>query len=161
MAVGEAHKDIAAVLGITRAVVTYTQNSELGREKLDELQDGRDETIKSITSHITELQPKALEILAGALDGKIEQAEGSNVTPNTQIKVAQDLLGRGGHVAPSRIQGHFEHEHKLTASDIEQIKATAYKLGKKNGQIVDAEVTDAEVIEPAKVEDGNAEDSDT
>ncbi len=161
LTLGESAKNIAGALGITRAVVTYTQNSEIGRAKLDDLQDGRDETVKSITSHITELQPRALEVLEGALNGTIKQVEGANITTTLQVKVAQDLLGRGGHVAPSRIQGHFEHEHKLTASDIDKIKQRAYTEGKLSGHLVGAEVTDAEVTEPTKVEDGNAKGSDT
>ena len=161
LTLGESHKSIAQELGITRAVVTYTQNSELGREKLDELQGGRDETVKNITGHIAELQPKAMEILEDALNGKVTQVEGANITANTQIKVAQDLLGRGGHVAPSRILGKHEHEHKLTASDIEKIKALAYERGQENGQIANAEIIEAEILEPARMEDGNAEGSDT
>ena len=154
LTLGEAENHIARDLGITRAVVTYTKNSELGREKLVELQDGRDETVKSITSHITLLQPRVMEVLENALNGKVDQVEGANITASTQVKVAQDLLGRGGHVAPTRTESKYLHEHKLTASDIEKIKAQAFELGQQSGQIARAEVTEAEIVEPARMEGG-------
>lgn len=161
LTLGESHKDIAESLGITRAVVTYTQNSELGRQKLDELQEGRDETVKNITGHIAEVQPQAMKVLEDALNGRVTQVEGANITAATQVKVAQDLLGRGGHVAPSRIQGRIDHEHKLTAADIDKIKEIAYQRGLESGHVASAEITEAEVVEPARMEDGNAEGSDT
>jgi len=154
LVLGEAHQDIASDLGITRAVVTYTQNSQLGREQLEALSDGRDETVKTINGRIREMQPKALDILKGALDGRVPTIEGANINVATQVKVAQDILGRGGHVAPTRMQGNITHEHKLTASDIEQIKAKAFEVGQQSGQVAQSVMTEAEVVEPARLEDG-------
>ena len=161
LALGEAPQDIAADLGITRHVVTYTQNSQLGREQLEELNDSRDETVKTINGRIQQLQPKALDILAGALDGKVPVVDGANINVATQVKVAQDMLGRGGHVAPTRVQGLVAHEHKLSAEDIDKIKQKAFELGRQDGQIAESTVTDAEVVEPARLEEGNAESSDS
>ena len=96
--------------------------------------------------------------MQGGLEGRIEQVEGSNVTIGQQIKVAQDLIGRGGFVAPSRIQGHFEHEHKLSADDIIKIKERAASM-KINGYA--GSTTDAEIIESKLLEETNAEDSNT
>jgi len=161
LATGEAHMDIAADLGISRAVVTYTQNSELGREQLAKLNDGRDETVMTINGRIQKLQPRALEILEGALNGAVPTINGANITAATQVKVAQDILGRGGHVAPTRVQGNVSHEHKLSGEDIDRIKQKAYELGKARGQIAESTIVEAEVVESTETKEENAESSNT
>lgn len=152
LVLGESHQDIAADLGVSRTMVTYTQNSQLGREQLEKLAGGRDETVKSINGRIQELQPKALDILSGALDGTVPVGEGANITTAAQIKVAQDILGRGGHVAPTRVQGQIDHEHKLSAEDIDRIKQKAIQIGEQNGQIANSVIVNAEVVEPTGLE---------
>ncbi|KKN53579.1 hypothetical protein LCGC14_0600750 [marine sediment metagenome] len=161
LALGESREQVAIMLGITPAVVSYTANSSLGKAQLAVLQNGRDDTVKEISEQIKDLLPRAIEVMDGALHGKIDLDEGANVTIGQSIKAAQDILGRGGHVAPTRVQGHHLHEHKLTADDITKIKERAAAAAQVNGNLAKAEVIDAEVIEPLRLEDGNAEGSNT
>lgn len=161
LAVGQDRQSIAKDLGISTATVTYTQHSALGQAQLALLQNGRDSAVIDISEQIQDLLPKAIKVMEGALNGYIEPHKNSNVTPGQKINVAKDILGRGGHVAPTRVQGQIEHNHKLTADDIAGIKERAGKVARINGTLANAEITDIEVIEPTRLEDGNAEGSDT
>ena len=161
LALGQSRQSIADDLGISTATITYTQHSALGQAQLALLQNSRDSTVADISEKIQELLPKAIEVMEGALNGFIQPAENNNVTPGQKINVAKDILGRGGHVAPTRIQGQIDHNHKLTADDIASIKERAGKAAKISGTLASAEITDVEVIEPKILEGNNAEGSDT
>lgn len=152
---GRTREDIAIALGISPATVTNVRNSELGRAQTEVLHSTRDEATTDIAQKIQELLPTAVGVLEDVMSGNIEMPKASNVTVGQRIKVAQDLVGRGGHVAPSRVEAKHEHEHKFSAEDIQGIKDRA-RLSQKNN------IIEAEIVEPAQLKDeSNAEDTNT
>ena len=161
LALGQTRGQVATDLGVSVATISYTQHSSLGRAQLAILQHGRDGAVQDISEQIQELLPVAIQVMEGGLNGYIDPVEYSNVTPAQRISVARDILGRGGHVAPTRVQGQIDHYHKLTADDISGIKERAAANALINGTLANAKVADAEVIEPIRLEDGNAKGSDT
>ena len=154
---GKTRQQIADLLGISPVTVTNVRNSELGRQQTEMISGGRDATVKSVSDKIQELLPGAIKVMEGVLEGRLDPPDGGNVTVSQRIDIAKDLVGRGGYVPPTRVQGHIDHEHKFNAADIAGIKERA----KLNGYKKDMEIVEVEEVEPAVTEDGNAEDTDS
>ena len=125
LAIGMSRNDIAATLHIDPMSVTNVSGSEITRARIDELQDVRDDVARDVAARIQEVKGDALELLVQAIDGKVSiPVVGPNEAPvgvNQRIRVAQDLLGRAGHVAPTKSEVNVTHGH-FTASDIIRLK---------------------------------------
>jgi len=155
---GVGREEIALSLGVTPATITNTCNSELGKAQREMLQIGRDTAVTEIDEKIQAMLPMAIAVMGGALEGRIEQVEGSNISPSQQMKAAQDILGRGGHVPPTRVQDNRKDDNKFSVDDIIELKKRAASLD-VNGYIGDIE--EAVIVESKSLEETNAEDSST
>ena len=69
---GFSNKAIAEQLNITPQTVSYTRNSHLVQEIMEDLGEARDEEVKSISLRIREMAPKALDLIEGSLGGSID-----------------------------------------------------------------------------------------
>ena len=153
---GYSRSKLAAMLSIHPATVTNVRNSELGRAQSEVLANGRDKSTTDIGEKIAELLPGAIKVLEGVVEGQLNMPAGGNITTTQRFKAAQDILGRGGYVPPTRVQGNIDHTLKFSAEDMKLIKERAASL-KVNGDIQDAEVIEITAV----MEDGNAENSNT
>lgn len=111
---------IAMQLGVTRAVVSYTRNSELGKRELAILRVARDQGVCNIQKRVLELAEPALNVLETAM--KSEDSPWA-----IKLRAAMDVLNREGTTSGSgtqKVQGEMIHKH-LTLADIQEIKQRA------------------------------------
>lgn len=128
------NKAIAARLGVTEAVVSYTINSSLGRAKLNLMQSYRDDKAIDFNRRIQEMLPDALGIYE-----KILRDPASGASINLQKATADTLIKDiAGKVAPKRIDARHLHAH-LTSEQIEDIKRRGYEQAKAVGLVVESD----------------------
>jgi len=144
LVLGQKPKDIAEALGVTRTVVTYTQNSELGRQHMRTLEAARDAQTADVSRAILETAPESLSIL--------QDLQRDEDTPRAlRARVAFGILDRGGY-GPTK-KSIIDDKRSGTGGifsqkDIEALKQRALEQGKivsvSNAQVdaVDAEVVD-------------------
>ena len=140
-AVGMRQVDIAAQLGVTAAMVSYTLNSDIARARLAELRGMRDAEAVDVGKQIKEAEVKCLQTLKDLRDGIDTPAA-------IRAKICFGILDRGDHPPTQRIQGTMMHGI-FSLQDIEEIKRRALENGKSNGTIVDVDVEAEKEEEPA------------
>ncbi len=122
LALGQSKGDIARDLGITVVMVRYVEVSTLGSQYLENIRTGREVSTMSISEQITELAPSALDVIRQTIAGKMKMELPDKDTgkmketvipimPALRIAAAKDLLGRAGHVAPTKVTGDINHNH--------------------------------------------------
>jgi predicted transcriptional regulator len=116
---GAKHVDIADMLGVTPAMVSYTANSPVVKRELDNMRAARDLDTVDIAKRIQEVAPRALQVMEDLL----EEANDA-----IKLKIATDLLDRAGHTAIRTIRTENLHAH-LNRDDIEEIKQRARGMG--------------------------------
>lgn len=136
-AMGMKNVQIALQLNITPQAVGYCLNSEVAAPKIEELVAPGDEQAKDISASVKEALPKAMMLLEEVLDNKYE-----NTSVALKVKVAQDLLDRGGHGKVTRVQGDFRHGY-FGQNGLEEIKERAKELGILATKPVEGEIIDA------------------
>jgi len=124
------HKEIARLLGITEATVSNTLNSELGRKKLSQLRQRRDEDSIDVLKEVGKLLPKAIETYNKILDGE----NISKLQKETADTLTMDI---GGYRAPTRTEVKGSHL-VLTGDEIEGFVERGKIAAKAAGLIVDA-----------------------
>lgn len=124
---GMKHVAIAAAVGMTPVAVSYILNSSVVRRRLDEMQAARDLGTIDVARKIQTLQVKAVEFLEDVLE------DGTAMT-STRVRVAQDLLDRGGHGAIKRQEILSAH---LTSEDIRDIQERAREMKMVREQAID------------------------
>ena len=129
---GMKNKEIAERLGVTPAMVSYTRNSPVIREKLGIMAGARDASAIDLSREIKMKAPKALKILEQVLDGE-EGTLGELASPSLRVKVASEWLDRAGYPAQKNVQNMHLHAH-FTSEEIEELKRRA----KAGGVTVDA-----------------------
>lgn len=134
---GYNHGTIAKKLDISKTMVDYTLGSKIVKEKMKILRKQRDMEAVRVSDRIDELQPLALETLESVMVDP-------NTSENGKIRVAQDLLDRGGHQA---VDLKADVSDKMSTDDINEIK----KRAKNAGMMVD----DVEEAEYEEIEDSN------
>jgi len=112
---GLKNKRIAEICNLTPEMVSNIINSPVARTRLEEMQAARDLDAVDVGKKIQTLQVKAVDFLEEVL-------EDDSAMTSTRVKVAQDLLDRGGHGAVRRQEILSAH---LTSEDIERIKERA------------------------------------
>lgn len=127
-ATGMRRQDIAEAVGVSTATVTYTLNSDLGRNKVQALRKVRDERATDIASRIKKMAPKALDVL----NEYLEDTETSEVTKRT---VAFDILDRAGFKPANRNENVNIH---LTEDELSEMKARR-DAAREQGNIADTE----------------------
>ncbi len=118
---GQKGVEIAEDLGISPVVVSYVKNSDLGHDKLDQLEEARDADTVSVAKHIKSLAPLALGVIEAML-------RDPNCMSQTKLRAAQDLLDRGGHAAVTKIQS-TNLSVNVTAEALAEIKQRARESG--------------------------------
>ena len=145
---GFTNKGIAEQLNITPQMVSYTRNSHLVQEIMEDLGEARDEEVKSISIRIREMAPKALDLIEGSLKGSIE---GSDVPLMQRLRDAHNILDRDGYKPITKVDSQHT-SLTLTGEDIIKIKERAAELALQSKNLV--EVEEAEVIDIG-VKNGN------
>ena len=145
---GFSNKAIAEQLNITPQTVSYTRNSHLVQEIMEDLGEARDEEVKSISLRIREMAPKALDLIEGSLGGSID---GADVPLMQRLKDAHSILDRDGYKPITRVDSQHT-SLTLTGEDIVKIKERAAELALQSKNLV--EVEEAEVIDIG-VKNGN------
>ena len=125
-ALGHSNKAIARDVGLSERAISYTLNSEIGRAKLAELQNGRDETVKTIREGIRETLPEALQVVREIMISQREKTKDSD-----RLKAALELMDRGG-IVTKRVEDINVTKVHFDGADIERLK----RVAKENGQIV-------------------------
>lgn len=119
--VGMKHRDIAAYLGITAQMVSYTLNSPLVRDKMANMAAARDIEAVDVAKEIRDLAPKALRVLEDVLDS-------DSCREADKIRAATDILDRAGHAAIRTVRTENVHAH-FTKEELEDIKQRARDMG--------------------------------
>lgn len=116
---GMKQTDIAAEMGISEVMVSYTLNSPIVKQQMDVMRGARDIDAIDVAKRIQEVAPQALTVLEGLL-----------TTANDAIKfrTATDILDRAGHAAVKTIRTQNTSIH-LNSEDIEDIKQRARMIG--------------------------------
>jgi predicted transcriptional regulator len=109
--------DIAAQLGVSEVMVSYTLNSPLAMRQLDLLRATRDAGAVDVAKRIKELAALAVEKLEPILE------DGSE---SNKLKAIFGLLDRAGHAPVQRFQGSMA---VLTKDDIMEIRDRARMIG--------------------------------
>ena len=131
--------EIARSLNIHPQTVSNTVNSDLGRKKLSEMREKRDENFTNVAEEVAKLFPIAIETYEKILQGE----EKSRMQKETADTVLMDI---GGHRAPTRVQGEHVHAY-LDREAIEEFKKRGMAAAKASGMLVIEEVPNAEVEE--------------
>ncbi len=116
---GMQHVDIAATLGVTPAMVSYTMNSPIAMREMENLRAARDLDAVDVAKRIQEVAPIALQTLETLL---------CNGNDPIKFKAATDILDRAGHAAVRTLRTESLSVH-LTKDDIEDIKNRAKEIG--------------------------------
>lgn len=132
---GHNNEQIAKILEITKATVSNTLNSDLGRDKLSKLRLRRDRETIDVAKRVAELLPKAMDTYEKILDGDVKVTTMMKATADT---IAMDI---GGYRAPTKIQKESAHIH-MTAADLEEFKKRGIEAARTAGLITEAEVVD-------------------
>lgn len=139
VAMGGTDKDIAARMGVTTVMVSYTRRGALGNKQLTMLHNGRDVMAMDMSERIQELAPDALRVIEEVVQqGTIDHVP---VDRKERIAASNKILDRAGHVPPQKIIGNINHR-LLTNDHIQEIKARAHEISVANGNLI----TDGEVI---------------
>lgn len=122
--------EIAEILNIHPATVSNTLNSELGKEKLSDLREKRDEDIVDVSKEIARLSAKALKVYEQIFDTPSGDLELKKKTADTI------LMEIGGHRAPTKIQSQSLHFH-ATNKEIEDFKSRGLQAARDSGMLVE------------------------
>ena len=125
---------IAKILEITKATVSNTLNSDLGRDKLSKLRLRRDRETIDVAKRVAELLPEAMNVYEDILQG----GKSTKMMKDTADTVVMDI---GGYRAPTKVQKESAHIH-MTASDLEEFKRRGIEAARTAGLITEAEVID-------------------
>lgn len=129
---GYKNSEIAERLGVSKAMVGYTRNSPMVKEKIRMMEGARDASTIDIAKDIKMKAPKALKVLEEVLNGE-PGTLGELASPALRVKVASEWLDRAGFPARGASQNFHLHAH-FTAEEIEELKRRA----KAGGVVIDA-----------------------
>lgn len=120
--VGQKAANIAADMGVSRAMVSYVRKSRVVQDRLAELRAERDAKTVDMAKYIKETAPKALTLLEKIIDGDLD-------APITvRAREANNWLDRAGFSPIRQISTQNVHAH-FTAEDIDEIKRRAVENG--------------------------------
>ena len=123
LVLGQSKGAIARDLGITVAMVRYTERSILCMDYIGNIRDGRETSTMSIHEQIVEIAPDALDVIRKTIAGKMEMdivdKDGRDKTvmvpipPKLRVDAAKDILSRAGYVPPVKVSGEITHTHNV------------------------------------------------
>lgn len=126
IALGLENKDIAAMLGVSEAMVSYTRNGNLGKRKLGDLTKARDASVEAIMEEIQQLTPLAVDVLEEVMSNPMSKDA-------DRIRAAQDVLDRSGLAAVQK----FDVRQTLvavTAKELEEMKERAEEMRRRRAE---------------------------
>ena len=128
---GLKNTEIAERLGISEAMVSYTRNSQVVKDKMEIMQGARDADTLDVMAIIKSKLPKVLQLLEQVIERE-PGTPGELASINLSVSTAERWLNRAGY--PEQKPGINMHLHgHFTAQDIEEIKQRA----KQSGQVID------------------------
>lgn len=133
---GQKVVNIARDLGVSEAMVSYTLNSPVVRDKLSIMKGARDAETLDLAKRIRENAPKSLKLLEEIIEGEVD---GTPVGVTLRAREANTMLARAGYGPITNIKGAVAHAH-FTGEDIKEIKKRAIESGVKSGVVVDADM---------------------
>ena len=129
---------IARDLGVSEAMVSYTRNSPVVRDKLEIMKGARDAETLDLAKRIRENAPQSLRLLEDIVSGEVD---GTSVPLNMRRQEANMMMNRAGYAPVQTIKGAILHGH-YTSDEIDEIKERAVKDGLKSGVVVEGEVVE-------------------
>jgi DNA-binding CsgD family transcriptional regulator len=124
--------EIAEILNIDPQTVSNTLNSQLGKEKLSEIRQERDDDVKVTVEKIRILRNKAIDTYHRIFDNPDGQA-----TLKDQLHVADTvLLELSGLKVPTKIQSVSTI---ISAAELRELKERGLAAMRESGVIVDIE----------------------
>ena len=130
------NKEIAEKVGCSPQAISLVRNSKVIKDQLAVMTAAADANAIDVRREIQELAPVCLDLLKDVVGGN---GDGKNAAIGLRVRASQDILDRAGHgkvVRTENLHGHF------TADELEELKNSARRRAKVNGQVVDAEVTE-------------------
>lgn len=128
-ALGMKPGEIAQALGVSKAMIDYTVNGALGKEKLELIRGARDADALDLAEEIKAIGPKAIKRVEEVLDDE-------NASHADALRAAFGLLDRIPETSPAkRIQASSSSMH-FTPEDVKKMRDEVF-----------ANVADAEVID--------------
>jgi predicted transcriptional regulator len=145
-ALGMSVREVAAQLEITPQAVVNTCSSELGREKMEELQEAADFDTVNELARIRRLIPEAIGVHEQLMKPYEETLDGdlAPIDSNTRLRAAQSLLDRGGLPKTNRTEGV-----SANVNVVDLIKERAKKIGRQTGNVKDISPSPGEHDESA------------
>lgn len=156
LAIGQKPEEIAELLHITTQTVSNVRNTTLARAKMQVLQQCRDREFAVATKRVTDLMPKALDLLEVLL----RQGESiAGYDPSTALKIVDKTLGFAQFTQPKAngVNLHL-HQHNggggVTAEDLAAVKkSTAVAVQEGAVEIVvEADYVEADASQVAPTE---------
>jgi len=129
---GWKHKDIAKFLNITPATVSNALNSSLGKEKLSNLREERDEHYVKLNEEIKALTLKAMKTYHQLFDSPSTDAKLKKETADT---VSLDIAGLR---APTKVDSRHL-SITATPEEIAEFKRRGLKAARESGMLVEVE----------------------
>lgn len=129
---------IARDLGVSEAMVSYTRNSPIVRDKLEIMKGARDAETLDLAKRIRENAPESLRLLEDIISGEVD---GTSVPLNMRRIEANTMMNRAGYAPVQTIKGAILHGH-YTKDEIDGIKKRAVEDGLKSGVVVEGEVVE-------------------
>jgi len=132
---GFKHTDIAEILGITPTTVSSTLNSELGRVKLSDIRQEKDEEAKKISEKIRVLTNKAIATYHEIFDN-----ENGEATLRDRKSVADTvLLELSGLRVPTKVQSQ-SISTVLTKEELENFKNRGKRAAEEIGVVIESTI---------------------
>jgi len=121
LAMGQQNRTIAEDLGVTEVMVSYTKNSPIVADQINEFHAIRDAEAVDIIKEVQEFAPKALDLLKQVIRGDNEFI---NAPMTLRARTAESWLDRAGYAPVRKFAGEMLHGH-FTAEEIEKLKNDA------------------------------------
>ena len=138
--IGQKVVNIAKDLNVSEAMVSYTRNSPVVREKLEIMKGARDAETLDLAKRIRENAPQSLRLLEDIINGEVD---GTTVPLNMRRQEANMMMNRAGFAPVQTIKGAILHGH-YTTDEIDDIKKRAVEGGLKSGLVVDVKAIEME-----------------
>jgi hypothetical protein len=145
--------DIAATLDVTDVMVSYTLNSEIGRQKLAVLNGEADMSSIDVMREFSSLAPLAMEMVEDILLNTAAK-------DSDRLMAADKILSGAGLLKTGSVDINVHH---TTDDELKEVKLKAREMGKflayKRKQ-EEEQVVDAVVVETTEANDGRTQSSE-
>lgn len=148
LAVGESPAEIAAALDITPQTVSNVRNTAMARAKMQVLREARDKEFAVATKRVTDLMPKAINLLEVLL----RQGESiAGYDPGAALRIVDHTLRYAQFTQEKGNVNLHLHQHGgggATAEDLDEVKRSAAAAVSEGAVevIVDAEYIEEDVV---------------